>query len=211
MKDNRKLTEKEQKRIERLKVIEEELKKEGYEKTDLTVSTEKANALALITSAPFIIILVILFFLRGNIKWFDQGTGYDEVLLLIGLFISIPIHELIHGITFSLFSKNGWKDIDFGIVWSSLTPYCTCATPISKISYYCALLMPCIVLGIIPSIIAIITRYFVLLFYGLIMIMAAGGDLLITWLIFKNKTKNECIYLDHPTECGVLKFEKRSE
>ena len=47
MKDKRKLTEKEQKRIERLKVIEEELKKEGYEKTDLTVSTEKGQAIGI--------------------------------------------------------------------------------------------------------------------------------------------------------------------
>ena len=82
MKDKRKLTEKEQKRIERLKVIEEELKKEGYEKTDLTVSTEKANALALITSAPFIIILVIflqlfIIFYSVNIYPVNQISSFS--------------------------------------------------------------------------------------------------------------------------------------
>ena len=211
MKDNRELTEKEQKRIERLKVIEEELKKEGYEKTDLTVSILKANILALVTAAPFVIFFFVLFILRGDNKWFDYETITENVIVLVAFIISIPIHELIHGITFSLFSKNGWKDIDFGVVWSSLTPYCTCATPVSKKGYYLSILMPCIILGIIPSIIAVITGYYSILLYGLIMILAAGGDLLIAWLIFKNKTKNECIYLDHPTDCGVLKFEKRSE
>ena len=210
MKDKRKLTEKEQKRVERLEVIEKELEKEGYEKTDLTVSMLKANVVGILTPLPFVIIFALLFILI-NKEFTPDESGLKGFLVFVAFFVSIPIHELIHGITFSLFSKNGWKDIEFGVVWECLTPYCTCGTPVSKKGYYCSILMPCIVLGIIPSIIAIVINSVYLLTYGILMTLAAGGDLLITLLILKNKTKNEAIYLDHPTDCGVLKFEKRSE
>jgi len=210
MDEGRKLTDKEQKRLDNANKLIEEYKKDGYEKKDLTVSTEKANVLAIVTSAPLIIPLIAIYFLiygKGGIP--DREIGDAGIWIALALVVSIVVHELIHGITFSIFAKNHWKNIEFGVVWSTLTPYRTCSSPVRKGGYLLSLLMPCITLGIIPSVIAIVIKDLGLLVYGLFMILAAGGDLLICYLILKNKnTKKDNIYLDHPTECGVLKFEK---
>ena len=210
MDEKRELTEKEKNRLEKVNKIIDDYKKDGYEKVDLTVSTTKANAFALVMAAPLMIIFIALYFIiYGKSGIPDSEIGMNGLWLILGFVVSIVVHELIHGITFSIFAKNHWKDIDFGMVWVTLTPYCTCISPVRKGGYLLALLMPCITLGIIPSIVAVAIKSMPLLIYGLLMILAAGGDLLICYLIIKNKTKKkDVIYLDHPTECGVLRFEK---
>ena len=45
-----------------------------------------------------------------------------------------------------------------------------------------------------------------LLAAGLLMTAAAGGDLLIASLILKNKMPDGTLYLDHPTEIGLVCF-----
>ena len=70
--------------------------------------------------------------------------------------------------------------------------------------------MPCIILGIIPSIISIFFSIDFLLIFSSLQIGFAGGDLLINVLIIKNKSKkNEQLYFDHPTEVGVVLFDKK--
>ena len=66
--------------------------------------------------------------------------------------------------------------------------------------------MPCLVLGVIPSIAACFTHNLWLLAAGLLMTAAAGGDLLIASLILKNKMPVGTLYLDHPTEIGLVCF-----
>lgn len=203
------LTEKEKKRLEKTNEIIKELEDKKYKKVDLTVSVVKANVYAIITSLPFILIFLGLFFIINGKPVIGESSFVTFIVFWVAYFVSIVVHELIHGITFSIFAKNHWKDIDFGVVWSMLTPYCTCICPIKKSGYLLALLMPGIVLGIIPSIVALFIPSVFLLLFGLLMIVGAGGDLLICFMIIKHKSKKkEMLFLDHPTEVGVLLFEK---
>ncbi len=68
--------------------------------------------------------------------------------------------------------------------------------------------MPCIILGIIPSLISLFNANAWFFAMGIIQILSAGGDLYILKMILDNKNNNECLYLDHPTDIGVVKFEK---
>lgn len=104
--NERVLTEAEQRRLERYKIKSEELEREGYTKTDLTISVVKANIGALyglIMTGPFIAIYVLRYdgadFGRSRIS---ASLGLTVLALLLLLTV---VHELIHGVTWSRFTK----------------------------------------------------------------------------------------------------------
>lgn len=69
--------------------------------------------------------------------------------------------------------------------------------------------MPCLVLGIIPSVIAVFIDSMFLLLIGLMMILGAGGDLTVIIKMLTYKTEaNKVIIMDHPSEIGYIVFEK---
>ena len=206
------LTEAEKKRQSIFDALCEELKQNGYEETDLIATSKQANVLgvlyAFLLSVPFI----VLFFI---IHWKNYSSLKDFHINLLGLwifvavmFISIVVHELIHGLVWSLSAKKHWKSIEFGIIWKSLNPYCTCSEPLKKGAYIAGLIMPGIVLGIIPTILAIIIGQFYMMLFGVIFIVAAGGDLFVLGLILKHKAKPDALYFDHPTQIGLVCFER---
>ena len=123
--------------------------------------------------------------------------------------ILIILHELIHGLTWSCFVKNGYRSISFGVIWRSLNPYCTCSEPLSKLHYLTGLLMPWFVLGIIPCVAAIILRNGYMMVFGVVMAISAGGDLMIAQLILREKDGGEKLYMDHPTKIGLVCLEKK--
>ena len=206
--DNRKLSPAEQRRLERLHGIEADLAAQGYKETELTISIVKANVFVLVMAVPLFIGGLLLFFLLND---FD-GTRFNMigiVAFLVVYFALIVVHELVHGITWSLFCENGFKDIEFGVMWQMLTPYCTCGTPLKKGHYILGGLMPLIVLGIIPTVIAYIIGSLWLLIVGLVMILSAGGDILICWKLVRYKADaSEVLIYDHPTKGGSIIFEK---
>ena len=141
-----------------------------------------------------------------------RGNELEPIVFLIlsiSFFFSLVIHEAIHGFFWGLFAKNHWKSIDFGVIWQSLNPYCTCCEPLNKIEYIIGSMRPGIILGIIPSIISIINGNILLLSFGVMEILSAGGDLLVIIVILKHKSNTSTIFLDHPTEIGLVCFEKQ--
>ncbi len=184
--------------------------KQGYVEKDLTVSILIANVIGTLVIVPFILLFLVLFFVNGGSSiGFDDFTFGELILFLLIIVLSVVIHELIHGITYSIFCENHFKDVEYGFIVKDLTPYCTCRAPLKKYQYLLSISMPGIVLGVIPSIIAIFTGSVFLIMYGLFMLIGACGDFLIILLIFKNKSKKkDVLYHDHPTECGVVLFER---
>ena len=111
------------------------------------------------------------------------------------------------GITWGIFAENHWKDIEFGIIWKMLTPYCTCKSALTKLQYVIGGLMPTLILGFGLGLVAIIIGNMLLFLLAELMIFGGGGDFLIAGklLLFRTKYK-DCIYMDHPTECGLVAF-----
>lgn len=202
----RKLSKAELKRKEEFEQLTEKLVAEGYRPNHITIGVVEANLLALVTGLPFIIPLVVAFIAAGH----TYDLEYWTMLVVFAIFIVLTVvHELIHGITWAHFAENGWKSISFGIIMEYLTPYCSCNQPMKKHQIIIGSLMPTIVLGFIPGIVAVISGSEVLLAVAILMIFGGGGDFLVTYklLRFKSEAK-DVLFIDHPYELGTAVFER---
>lgn len=207
--EERKLTESEKVRLEAFNERISALERSGYAVTDLTVSPDKANILGTLCGFLTVLPFIVLYFLTNPAPLAWEKRGFLQTIgLIIVYFLLIIVHELIHGLTWSFITENGWKSISFGVIWRSLNPYCTCNEALSKVQYLAGLLMPWFILGIIPCIAAIFLRSGYLMIAGVIMALSAGGDLLLAWMILGRKGSGKTLYLDHPTKIGLVCLEK---
>ena len=207
---NRKLSTKEQRRLNVFEATCERLLEEGYKKTNLTIGIVKANLFVLLLAIPVVAIGVLLFVWRNPIGLL-RPTPYGSLWFIVLFVVLIVVHELLHGLTWSLFSEHHFKDIDFGFMKEYLTPYCTCSVPLSKSHYILGALMPCIVLGIMPTALGILLGSHLWFWTGIIMVLSAGGDLMIVWKVLRFKKQpesKEVLIYDHPTQAGSVIFEK---
>ncbi|HPR33193.1 MAG TPA: DUF3267 domain-containing protein [Prolixibacteraceae bacterium] len=116
-------------------------------------------------------------------------------------------HELIHGVVWALAASRGFRSISFGILWKLVTPYCHCREPLQVKHYILGALMPALVLGFIPAIIALITGRLGLLIFGIFFTIAAVGDFMVIWLL-RNEHRNTWVE-DHPSEAGCFIYRKK--
>lgn len=203
----RKLSEKEQKRLERMNEITKERMDQGYRRRDQIISISYANVMAVVLSVPFDIVFGAWFVLRnGWVNWLSIAESGILLVALVGL---VVVHEWIHGIVWGRFAAHKFKSIEFGFLKETLTAYCTCSEPLRKWQYVIGTLMPSILLGMIPAVVGVLANSLLLLLIGLMMIMGGGGDLTIAWKLLTDRTdKKEVIIMDHPTECGYIVFER---
>ena len=205
----RKLSKDEEKRLEEFEKLSIEMEEKGYQMRPLTVSIVKANLFAIALAVPVFIGGIILFFLLHKDGDIDFGIFSNPILFTAAVLLLTLVHELIHGSTWACFTKNHFRDIAFGFMKQYLTPYCSCKVPLHKSAYITGSLMPLILLGIVPAVIAEIIGSFPLLIISLVMITEAAGDILIVINTLKYRSDAEDIlYLDHPTQAGGVIFER---
>ena len=205
--ENRTLTAAEQRRLSRFEALKAKLASQGWRAAELTISIVKANVFAVGLAIPLMGLGFWLFFVRNG----GMGSMPDHfALLFLVVFIAlIFVHEGLHGVTWALFSENGFKDIEFGFMKELLTPYCTCAAPLKKGQYILGALMPLIVLGVIPTVLGILCGSLFWTIIGLVMVLSAGGDILIVLkLLLWKSAAAEQRFLDHPTQAGLVVFER---
>ena len=206
--DKRKLTEKELKRKNDFEKFNSEMQQKGYKMKNIIINTQQAKPLCLLIMLPF---MALAFWIYYKVNGFDLDClswGFLVVLLMLILCLSI-LHELIHGITWSIFAKNHFHSIDFGFIWSSFSPYCTCSEPLEKWQYLLGTAMPTLVLGGGAAVVSVMTNQLLLFILAEYMILSGGGDFLIILKSMLYRTdKQESVYCDHPYECGFVVFEK---
>src|SRR4030042_3176844 len=129
---------------------------------ELTMTAGEANLRAMVFVIPFILLLGVPFYflwlkgltLEKMLDFFRNNLYLGKLSflwILIILLGGIVLHELIHGLAFLLFCKNGIKSIEFGIMWKYLSPYSHCKEPLRVSPYIIGALLPAIVLGFIPA------------------------------------------------------------
>lgn len=188
---------------------------ENYKKEKLTINLMWANIFGLLILIPIVLIFGLPYYLLYN-KEIDfknimdglvlQDIAYGGLYVFGAIILGIVVHELIHGITWARFAKNGFKSIKFGVLWKMLTPYCHCKEPLNVSQYMIGAIMPAIILGFIPSILAIFIGNLGLLIFGMFFTLAAGGDFLIINLI--RKENKDDLVQDHPSEAGCYIYRK---
>ncbi len=206
----RKLSEAEKRRLDAFNELTVRMEQEGYRKTELTISIVKANVFAIVFLIPVMVIGFGLFFLL-NEELRIAGSLSDMLLLIGGFLILTAVHELVHGAGWALFTERRFKDIEFGFMKEYLTPYCTCLVPLSMKHYILGALMPGLLLGLIPTALGILLGSPLLFWTGIVMLLSAGGDLMIVMKLLAFKKQNEStevLIYDHPTQAGSVIFEK---
>lgn len=203
----RRLSPAEERRLQAFEELSAAMLEQGYRRVELTVGIVKANLFAVVLLIPLLIAGVGLFLVKNRQLGGFEGAG--TALLLVALLALVVVHELIHGLSWAVFSEHHWKDIEFGFMKQYLTPYCTCKVPLTKGQYIFGALMPLLVLGILPMIAGILAGSLPVLMLGIIMADSAAGDILIVWKILRYKSAADSIvYIDHPTQAGGVIFEK---
>jgi hypothetical protein len=190
----------------------------GMRRRKMTIDIFKANKVAFWVFLGAFVLFGGLFFLVWGwdyiVQQFTARYGGDapswrflvDWVIIMGIMVAgIVVHELIHGITWACYAKRGIHAISYGVIWKMLTPYTHCDEPMHIRPYVVACLMPLIVLGIIPSVIAIIIGWIPLLAFGIFFIAGAMGDVLIVWML--RKENPQYLVLDHPSEAGYFIYE----
>ena len=209
-KKERALTAKEQARKIQFDRTVERLVEEGYEKTEITFGVAEVNVLAFVVMMPFAIVFSFIYYVMND-DFFILLTPRELVTFLVGVIVLMVIHELIHGIIWLPFVKNGFHSIEFGVIWKMVTPYCCCKEPLTKLQYILGGAMPTIVLGFGLALGAAIMGNEVMMLLAIVMIFGGGGDLMMIGGILRHKSKGkEVLVLDHPTDIGCIILEKAS-
>jgi hypothetical protein len=191
------------------------LKKKGYAKHDISISANRTNFFSIFTPLPFIAALVVIFgklygwnsFVDGYNAWI--GSPREPIIFIVALLASLVVHELIHGLFFGLTARSHFKEVEFGILWKSLNPYCCCTEALPKPKYFLALLAPGFILGLCVSVAGVVMENLPMLVFGVFNLSSAGGDMYIALTIMRfSKRGRKELYLDHPEKPGSIAFVK---
>jgi hypothetical protein len=188
-----------------------------YRQEELTIDPVKANLVSILLTIPIAILMCIPYYLIWSEKYtVNSIKAYIEInkswltysgAIIIGvMIIGIVLHELVHGITWARYAKEGFRSIRFGVLWKSFTPYCHCKEPLSIKHYMIGGIMPAIVLGVIPFIVALVMGKLPLLLFGLFFTTAAAGDFMIIYTL-RNEKMDDLVQ-DHPSRIGCFVFRK---
>lgn len=155
-----------------------------------------------------LITMIIPFFFGGNLLFNLIWKGEPRPLQVnvptwvkyLSVLAAIIIHELIHGVIFAMYAKNGFKSIKFGFSKTMGSFYCHCKDPLKVKHYRRAGIAPFIILGLIPLAFAMITGVHWIKTFGLLLSIGGFGDLLI-WIRLLKFDSNLMIR-DHPEKLG---------
>lgn len=180
-------------------------------KKEITVSLLIANlSTVLIAIVVTVIFLIPFIYIWGPIEIeITFKDGWFSIVEMVGIFIipvgGIVLHEFIHGISWHYFGKKPWSTIKFGVNWKRLTPYTHCTELLTIRAYRLGIMIPGLVMGVIPVIVAFINGIDWLAILGAFFILSSASDFLVLFLL-RNIPEN---YLaeDHPTKAGCYVYE----
>ena len=145
------------------------------------------------------ILAIILFIIVGSLVFMiERHDNYSVTISPINFFILmiiwLIIHEILHGIGFSIFKEVKLSNITFGMYLEKGVFYCMCKQNISKKVILTSLLFPITIIGFITLIIGMIINNYELVFLSILNIVSSIGDIVMT--IYFLKCPNDIIYLD---------------
>lgn len=174
--------------------------KEKYYKFE--VDMKYMNILAIVSYIPLAIIIVV--FKDFFSKTFSSNLMY---LYLIGIILYFLLHEVCHGIGYSIFAKDK-KNIKYGVAIEKGALYALCQERLSKKAIIISLLFPIIFLTIIPIVIGIPLKLPTLILYALLNLIGAVAD--ITMCILILKLPDDIEYIDYNSDIGAYFISKKN-
>ncbi len=173
-------------------------------KRDLSVSLVAANVKSLIFGLPPVGLFGGFYLLIWGLPKGAPGRGWLIPFLAYCL-AGIIAHEAIHGLIWVIFGTKSFSTIRFGINLKVLTPYAHVTVPMKARAYRLGAAAPALLLGVLPSVCGIILGNALMTVLGMVFTAAAGGDMLVLWLI--RHVPAGAMVEDHPTNAGCLVLE----
>ena len=173
---------------------------EGYETELRTIGMLKANIVAMLV----LVLLGLLGWAAMYAIWgsFSMGNPWNGMLFILGFWVGVAVHELIHGFTWMWVTHSSFRHLRFGMLRGGV--YCHIDVPMNKRGYVVGALMPLLLLGVVPFLLSFATNSLWLMLFGAIFIGCAMGDVLIVWAI--RKEPPDTLVYDHPSEPGCIVY-----
>lgn len=177
---------------------------EYSEGIDLSIDVGRAYLYVILIVIPLVVVLSLIYSLIWGTENFFRGLGQLTTLPIIlpVLIIGIPLHELLHAIGWSVIGKRSLKDVKFGVLWKALTPYAHLKDPIRASAYRAGTVTPLLIMGILPYILGLVMGNSWVANFGLIFVLAAGGDLLV--ILSLRRVHGGSMVIDHPSKVGCI-------
>ena len=176
------------------------------ERMDLSIPITSAYVFMLPIVVPLLALMIAGHVLIWGVENLFDGLGQLAQLqsAIPVLLVGIPLHEFIHALSWVLFGDISFKEINYGFDWKSLAPYAHAKVPLRAGAYRLGAAMPAVVMGGLPYLVGITSGWGWFTTFGIFYMLAAGGDLVVLWLI--RKVDGEARVEDHPTRSGCYVY-----
>jgi hypothetical protein len=173
------------------------------EGTDLSISIARATVYALGLSLPLVGLMLLAYLTLSPAGAVSSTLTVPSMLVFLVVLIGgILAHEAIHGLAWACFGRLPLRRIRFGFQAATLTPYAHALDPLPARAYRLGGVMPAILLGGLPFAVGTGLGSPPLALFGMIFVLAAGGDLLVLWLI--RAVDAGALVQDHPSRAGCI-------
>ena len=136
--------------------------------------------------------------------WNRIDVTFDLIgvaLYLLSFLAFVIVHEVLHGLSFVVFSGQSWKTIRFGLVLKNGLAYCISLVPVTIRRARWSLMMPLYVICIPLYLYGIFTSSFALAILAILFASGSVGDIYYLWQL---RTANPTYYMmeEEPTKHG---------
>jgi len=172
---------------------------------DISIAAEKANLLTLPFTLPALGMVLLYGLVHGFARLFEAGQSLAKPWIFLPIFlIGIVVHEIIHGLTWALFSPRGWKSIRFGFILKALMPYASCTDRLKINAYRLGGIMPGLSLGVVPFLAGLAADWPTAALIGAFFTLVACGDF---WIVYAlRREPRVALVLDHPKRVGCIVY-----
>lgn len=178
---------------------------EAPSERDCSIPLGRANLLVIVLSVPVAALLYLLFLLLQPTLPVEARLSAGDLLVLLTFFVAgITGHELLHALGWILAGRLPPRRVAFGFKLKALAPYAHLNGPVPARAYRIGIVLPLLVLGVPPYVLGIGLADMRLMLFGLFFTLAAGGDLLVLWLL--RGVPPEAMVEDHPSRAGCIAY-----
>lgn len=186
-----------------------------FEKELKIIDIKQAVFINMIATPLIFVLFGAIFYRLHKEVWltvFSVPTDWALFLLRLLLafviyILGVVMHELIHGATWAMFLKGGFKFIEFGIMRKYGTPYCHSKSPMKVKHYIIGGIMPSIILGFIPLVCGLVIGNFWVMLFGFLFTTASIGDFMVVKLLMGENMNDYAE--DHPLEAGCYVYRQK--
>ncbi len=169
---------------------------------EFTFEDNKIMVLFVIEAIVFALCADVLFDLIWKGKQALLSLEVSSWVKYISVLLAIVLHELIHGLFFGFYAKNGFRAVRFGFSRTMFSPYCHCKDPLRVKHYRRAGIAPTLILGILPLTFALITGVNWIKTFGILLTIGGLGDVLVWMKMFR--FNGNLMVRDHPDKMGFI-------